>query len=110
MSKDQTFENIKNALNGRPGQPIVFGVCRALANRFECETWVTRLIAIVAAVFFTIPTLISYVLLGLFLSETEVRTRGFFSGLGVMFREWTEKCNRACGGRYHSDGYDGGYR
>ncbi|HKJ16016.1 MAG TPA: PspC domain-containing protein [Xanthomonadales bacterium] len=110
MRKDQTFDNIKNALNGRPGQPIVFGVCKALAARFECETWITRLTAIVAGVFFTIPALIGYVLLGLFLKETEARTKGFFSGLGVMAREWTEKCNGSGRRDYHSDGYDGGYR
>ena len=110
MSNDQTFDSIKNALNGRPGQPIVFGVCKALAKRFGCETWVTRLVAIVAGVFFTIPTLIAYILLGLVLKETELRTKGFFSGLGVMAREWSEKCTRSSGRDYHSDGYDGGYR
>jgi phage shock protein PspC (stress-responsive transcriptional regulator) len=110
MQNDQTCENIKKALNGRPGQPIVFGVCKALAARFECETWVTRLIAIIVGVFWTIPALITYILLGLFLKETEDRTRGFFSGLGVMFREWTEKFTRNSERDYHSEGYRGPYR
>ena len=110
MRNDETCENIKKALNGRPGQPIVFGVCRALAARCGCEPWVTRLTAIIAGVFFTFATLIAYVLLGLFMKETEERTRGFFSGLTVVFREWTEKFSRSDRDSYQSDGYNGGYR
>lgn len=91
MKHDDTLEDIKSALNGRPGQPIVFGVCRALAARCGCETWITRAVAIVIGLFWTLPALAAYILLGLVLKETETRTRGFFSGLTVIIREWTEK-------------------
>ena len=110
MRKDQTFDNIKNALNGRPGQPIVFGVCKALAARFGCEPWITRGITIVLTVFLTLPTLAAYILLGVCLPETEARTKGFFSGLTVLFREWTEKFCTSSKQNYHSDDYNGGYR
>ena len=88
----------------------MFGVCKALASRCGCEPWVTRLTAIIAGVFFTLPALISYVLLGLFMKETQLRTRGFFSGLAVLFREWSDKFSRPERDSYHSDGYNGGYR
>lgn len=91
MKQDETVENIKSALNGRPGQPIVFGVCKALAARCGCEPWITRGAAIVLGLVWTLPALAAYILLGLFMKETEARTRGFFSGLTVLIREWTEK-------------------
>jgi phage shock protein PspC (stress-responsive transcriptional regulator) len=91
MSAESVFDEIREALNGRPGQPIVLGVCRALAQRFEKEPWTFRLAAIVMGVFWTIPTLLVYVILGFALKETEARTRGFFAGLCVIARETTEK-------------------
>jgi phage shock protein PspC (stress-responsive transcriptional regulator) len=110
MQSDETFENIKKALNGRSGQPIVFGVCKALAARCGCETWITRGAAIILGLVFTRPTLAAYIVLGLVLKETEVRTKGFFSGLKVMAREWSEKCIRTSRDSLHSDRYHGGYR
>ena len=91
MKQDDTIDDIKNALNGRPGQPIVFGVCKALAARCECEPWITRAAAVILGLIWTLPVVAAYILAGLLLKETEVRTKGFFSGLGVMIREWTEK-------------------
>lgn len=91
MSGDCVFDQIRESLNGKPGQPIVFGVCKSLAERFEKEPWIFRLIAIVMTLFWTVPALAAYVILGFVLSETEVRTRQFFSGMGVIIRENFEK-------------------
>ena len=91
MNTENLFEGIKENLNGRPGQPIVLGVCSVLANRLEQEVWIFRAVAIVLGVFFTFATLAVYILLGLFMKETEVRTRGLFQGLGVWARESSEK-------------------
>jgi phage shock protein PspC (stress-responsive transcriptional regulator) len=102
MSEDETLNNIKRALNGRPGQPIVFGVCKALAARCGCDTWITRGSAIILGVIWTLPTLAAYILLGLFMKETELRTRGFFSGLRVVIREWTEKFIHSSRQTFHS--------
>jgi len=110
MREDDTLESIKRALNGRPGQPVVFGVCKALASRMGCESWITRGAAIILGAIWTLPTLAAYILLGLCMKETETRTRGFFSGLRVVVREWTEKFIRSSRNTFHSDGYDGGYR
>ncbi len=87
MDQQNLFESIKQNLNGRPGQPIVLGVCKALSERFDQEPWVFRAAAIVLGVFFTFFTLAAYVLLGLFLPETENRTKGVFRGLGVQLQE-----------------------
>jgi phage shock protein PspC (stress-responsive transcriptional regulator) len=87
MSAESLFESIKENLNGRPGQPIVLGVCNTLAQRFEQEVWVFRAITIVLGVFFTLATLAAYILLGLFMKETEQRTKGLFNGLGIWARE-----------------------
>jgi phage shock protein PspC (stress-responsive transcriptional regulator) len=91
MTCESVCEQIKESLNGRPGQPIVLGVCQSLAERFEKEPWVFRLVAIVLAVLWTLPAVAAYVILGFVLSETEVRTRQFFSGLAVVIRESVQK-------------------
>jgi len=91
MTAESVFEQIRESLNGRPGQPIVLGVCKSLAERFEKEPWVFRLIAIVLVLFWSLPAVAAYVILGFVLSETEVRTRQFFSGLAVVIRESVEE-------------------
>ncbi len=91
MTAESVFEQIRESLNGKPGQPIVLGVCKSLAERFEKEPWVFRLAAIVLAVCWTLPAVAAYVVLGFVLSETEARTRQFFSGLAVVIREGVDK-------------------
>ena len=91
MTTNDVLNEIRESLNGRPGQPILFGVCRALADRFEQEPWTFRAATILLALFFTLPTVAAYVILGFALKETESRTRRFFAGLAVLIREWTEK-------------------
>lgn len=96
MNTENLFESIKQNLNGRPGQPIVLGVCNVLARRFDQEVWIFRAGTIVLGVFFTFTTLAAYILLGLFMSETEQRTRGLFRGLGIWAREAGDKFAAAC--------------
>ena len=87
MSSEDVIKEIRESLNGRPGQPIVFGVCKALAEKFSKEPWVFRLAAIVLALFWTLPAVAAYIILGFALNETEDRTRKFFSGLAIIIRE-----------------------
>ena len=91
MTAENVINEIRDSLNGRPGQPIVFGVCQTIAAKIGQETWIVRAAAIVLGLFFTLFTLAAYIVLGLVLNETEVRTRRFFSGLAVLIREWVEK-------------------
>ena len=91
MQDETFFDSIKRNLNGEPGQPIVLGVCRTLAERLGQEVWLIRLAAIVLGVFYSFTTLVAYILLGLFMVETSHRTRSLFEGLGIWFRELTEK-------------------
>jgi phage shock protein PspC (stress-responsive transcriptional regulator) len=91
MSEHDVYDQVRETLNGRTDQPIVFGVCQTLAARFNCEAWVPRLIAIVLGLFYSWFALIAYVILGVVLTETEPRTRGFFSGLAIIVRENAEK-------------------
>jgi phage shock protein PspC (stress-responsive transcriptional regulator) len=107
MSANCVFDEIREALNGRPGQPIVFGVCKSLAERYGKEPWIFRLIAIVLGVFFTLPALAGYIILGFVLSETEVRTRQFFAGLTVIIREGLDKLGNAVGDIFGSSGGNG---
>ena len=88
MSTENLFESVKENLNGRPGQPIVLGVCNVLASRSGQEVWIFRAATIVVGVFFTFATLAVYILLGLFMKETEARTRGLFRGLGIWVQEF----------------------
>jgi phage shock protein PspC (stress-responsive transcriptional regulator) len=96
MSTENLFESIKENLNGRDGQPIVLGVCSVLARRFEQEVWIFRAVTIVLGVFFTFFTLVAYILLGLFMPETEERTKGLFKGLGIWAQEVGDKCMGVC--------------
>ena len=91
MSSENVINEIRESLNGRPGQPIVFGVCNSLAARFDREPWTFRLAAIVLAVLWPRAGLAAYVIAGLVLAETEARTRTFFSGLAVIIREQVER-------------------
>jgi len=87
MSQQNVINEIRESLNGRPGQPMVFGVCKALAERLGTEPWTVRLATIVITLFWALPALAAYVIAGLVMRETEVRTRTFFSGLAVVIRE-----------------------
>jgi phage shock protein PspC (stress-responsive transcriptional regulator) len=107
MCPDNVCNEIREALNGRPGQPIVFGVCKSLADRLDKEPWVVRLVAIVLTLFWTIPAVAAYVVLGFALNETEDRTRRFFSGLGVMIREGLEKFMTSLRGMFNDSDADG---
>jgi len=91
MSSENVIREIRESLNGRPGQPIVFGVCKAIAERFGKEPWTFRLAAIVLALFWALPALAAYIIAGLVMQETELRTRTFFSGLVVVIRENVER-------------------
>lgn len=91
MSADNVISEIRESLNGRPGQPIVLGVCRALSEKCGQEPWVCRLAFIVITLFWTLPAVAVYVVLGFALNETENRTRRFFTGLGVIIREGVQK-------------------
>jgi phage shock protein PspC (stress-responsive transcriptional regulator) len=91
MDQQNLFESIKQNLNGRPGQPIVLGVCKTLAERFGQEPWVFRAAVIVLGVFFTFATLAGYILLGLLMPETAERSKGVFRGLALSMREWIDR-------------------
>jgi phage shock protein PspC (stress-responsive transcriptional regulator) len=91
MQEETFFDSMKRNLNGEPGQPIVLGVCKTLAARLNQEVWLIRLAAIVLGVFYSFITVVVYILLGLFMQETSHRTKSLFEGLGIWFRELTEK-------------------
>ena len=91
MSGETFFDSIKTNLNGEPGKPIVLGVCKTLAARFNLEVWFVRLATIVLGVFFTFATLAGYILIGLLMDETSDRTKSLFEGLSIYFKEMVAK-------------------
>lgn len=95
MSANSVIDEIRDSLNGRPGQPIVFGVCKALADKFNKEPWVFRLAALVLTLFWTLPAVAAYIILGFALNDTEDRTRRFFSGLAIIIREGVDKLSES---------------
>ena len=103
MREETFFDSIKRNLNGEPGQPIVLGVCKTLAARFNQEVWLIRLAAIVLGVFYSFITLVVYILLGLFMEETSHRTKSLFEGLGIWFREFTHKVGDKCNSSFCND-------
>ena len=103
MQENTFFDSLKRNLNGEPGQPIVLGVCKTLAARFNQEVWLIRLAAIVLGVFYSFATLVAYILLGLFMEETSSRSKSLFEGLGIWFREMTDKAGKCCNGVFSDD-------
>lgn len=91
MTAENVLNEIRETLNGRPGQPIVFGVCGTLAEKLGQEPWLVRAATILLGLFFTFFTVAAYIVLGFAMKETERRTGRFFSGLAVLIREWVEK-------------------
>ena len=87
MSTNPIWNEIKEALQGRPGQPIVLGVGQALAARLGREAWMVRLVIVLLGLVWTLPVLAGYIVIGLLLPETDKRSRDFFTGLAVVARE-----------------------
>jgi phage shock protein PspC (stress-responsive transcriptional regulator) len=83
---------------------MLFGVCRTLAEKFGMETWLVRVAAILLVLFFTGPTVVAYILLGLFMDETADRTRGIFQGLFLTLQEAVEKVVDGVGDLFRSGG------
>jgi phage shock protein PspC (stress-responsive transcriptional regulator) len=110
MTANSVVQEIRQALEGRPGQPMILGVCQALATRYKQQAWGVRLVTIIAGAIWTLPTLAVYILLGFLLPETETRTRGFFTGLGVVAREGSEKVFGSLGRFFDSDRRHSGSR
>ena len=100
MQEEAFFDSIKRNLNGEPGQPIVLGVCKTLAARLNQEVWLIRLAAIVLGVFYSFITLVAYIMLGLFMTETSSRTKSLFEGLGIWFQELTKKVGSQFGNTF----------
>lgn len=109
MSSENVINEIRESLNGRPGQPIVFGVCKALSDRFGMEPWIVRLVAILLTLFWALPALAAYIVAGLVMKETEDRTRRFFSGLAIIIRERVDQgaawLRGSCRGTHRHRGY-----
>jgi phage shock protein PspC (stress-responsive transcriptional regulator) len=91
MAQNDFLDSVRDNLNGRPGQPMLFGVCRTLAEKSNLEPWLVRVAAILLLLFFTGATAVAYILLGLFMDETADRTRGIFQGLFLTLQEGVEK-------------------
>ena len=103
MTAEGIFQEIRQALSGRPGQAIVLGVCQALAARFQQETWHVRLAFLVVGLFWALPVLAIYILLGFVLPESANRSRRFFAGLFIMASEAAEKICAGLGGIFGCD-------
>ncbi len=108
MAQNDLLDSVRENLNGRPGQPMLFGVCRTLAEKTGQEPWLIRVAAILLVLFFTWPTLVAYVLLGLFMDETADRTRGIFQGLFLTLQEGVEKVVDGIGDVFRSGGNTSG--
>lgn len=102
MAQNDFLDSVRDNLNGRPGQPMLFGVCRTLADKTGVEPWLVRVLALVLLVLFTGFTVVAYVLLGLFMDETADRTRGIFQGLFMILREAVERLVDGIGDLFRS--------
>jgi phage shock protein PspC (stress-responsive transcriptional regulator) len=108
MASNEFLDSVQKNLNGRPGQPLLLGVCGVLAKKLGTEPWVTRLGAIILVFFFQTLVPVAYVVLGLAMDETAERTRGIFKGLFIAIREGVEKLLNALGNLFNDKQRNGG--
>lgn len=103
MASNEFLDSVRNNLNGRPGQPLLLGVCGVLAKKLGVEPWITRASAIVLAIFFTTLVPVVYVVLGLVMDETEERTKGIFKGLFIAIQEAVAKLLDGIGNLFNNN-------
>ena len=77
MSAEKVIDEIRDSLNGRPGQPIVFGVCGTLADSSTRNRGCSAPGPSFLRCFLPCFTVAAYIVLGFALNETEDRTRRF---------------------------------
>ncbi len=75
MSETNAFHRVRDILDDKSRGAWVFGVCLAIQKRSSCSLWACRASTLVSLIFFTLPTLIGYIILGLLLDETRDETR-----------------------------------
>lgn len=102
MAHNDFLDSVRDNLNGRPGQPMLFGVCSTLAAKTGVEPWLVRILALLFLLLFTGFTVVGYVLLGLFLDETAERTRGIFQGLFMVLRDAVDRLVEGIGDLFRS--------
>jgi phage shock protein PspC (stress-responsive transcriptional regulator) len=64
----------------------VFGVCPALARRTGLELWCVRLTAIICLLLFTLPTVATYFIAAMLMSETR-------PGAQSRLRQWARRAD-----------------
>lgn len=67
----------------------LFGVCAGLADIFRVNVAGVRLLVMVIAWFFTLPTAIAYVVLGILLRDRPLR----YQGLADERQFWSRRCD-----------------
>lgn len=103
MASNEFLDSVRTNLNGRPGQPLLFGVGAVLAKKFGVEPWITRVGLIVLTIVLGTIVPMAYVVLGLVMEETADRTRGIFKGLFIVIQEGVEKVLDGLGGLFKND-------
>lgn len=71
MSKKSGASRREGGLMRDPRDSFLFGVCGALARYVGLDAWKVRVIAVVALIFFTLPTVIIYGVLALILDKRQ---------------------------------------
>lgn len=97
MTAESIFQEIRQALSGRPGQALVLGVCKTIAERFKLEAWQVRLATLILGLVWFFPVTAAYVILGFVMPETERRSRDFFRGAGILLKESAERITSTLG-------------
>lgn len=80
-------QDVKQALNGRTGQPILLGVCQFISQRTEMAPWLVRSLALLLLLVFPPFTLIAYLLAGFLLPQTAERSKKIARGLWITIQE-----------------------
>lgn len=55
---------------------VILGVCAGIAEHFDCPLWLTRIGAVILGWFFTVPTVIAYLVAALLMPERPLRYYG----------------------------------
>ena len=75
MSSHKRFDPTRRLYRNKE-TGIIMGVCSGLADFFDFEVWMVRVLAVVSLLFFTIATVVIYFLLGFLLRERPLSYQG----------------------------------
>ena len=93
MNSDYNSENPKRELYRDPSRGKICGVCVGVADYFDLEVWVVRIVAVTALIFFGFPIFIAYII-AYFVLEPKAGTAKYDKCIGFKRKSYRNSGNK----------------